>query len=98
MLRVQLTLAACENAEACAWYGTATFDPQSSRFRVFYHGSHDPSNQQRKRYGTLTAAQAHAWDASKARTGIGKLGALAYMEESPLTAPQSHQRLKRQSR
>ena len=51
--------------------------------------------QQRKRYGTLTAAQAHAWDQSKARTGIGELGALAYMEDSPMTAPQRQGRLKR---
>ena len=51
--------------------------------------------QQRKRYGTLTAAQAHAWDQNKARTGIGKLGALAYMEDPTMTAPKSQGRLKR---
>ena len=98
LLRAELSCSACQDAPDCSWHGIIRFDPHASRLEVWYVGSHCASNRQRKRFGTLTPAQAQAWDASKAPTGIGKLGALASMEVSPCDARQSQGRLKRQRR
>ena len=93
-LRALLHCCSCARGSGCNWHGRITFNKRTRILELLHYGTHGQS--QHKRYGTFTTDQLQKWKDSAAKTGVGKLGAFAFSPETPLSAPQSQGRLKRQ--
>ena len=65
-----------------------------SQLVIKSYGKHHDGAQV-KHHGVMTAEQEEKWKNSEAKTGVGKLGALAFMEQSPPAIEQSQGKLRR---
>ena len=95
---IPLSCSSCKDATKCTWQGVASYLPDPGCFELLCTGQHDPDGQ-RKKGGTVTAAQRAVLDASASANAFGRLVALNHMkDESPPDKMQEKNRVKNRSR